>query len=69
MTTSAPSLIPGGQPAFTPNLAAGPGTEHTLMDLMYDGFYALFMLKNGNDPSSAAEFCNKLTPFLNHFIC
>ena len=67
MTSSAPSLIPGGQPAFTPNLAAGPGTEHTLMDLMYDGFYALFMLKNGNGPQSEAEFRNKLTRFLDDF--
>jgi len=29
MTTSAPSLIPGGQPAFSANIAAGPSTEHT----------------------------------------
>ena len=67
MTSSAPSLIPGGQPSFTPNVAAGPGTEHTLMDLMYDGFYALFMLKNGNGPQSEAEFRNKLTRFLDDF--
>jgi len=59
MTSSAPSLIPGGQPSFTPNVAAGPGTEHTLMDLMYDGFCALFMLKKGNGPQSEAEFRNK----------
>jgi hypothetical protein len=25
MTTSAPSLIPGGQPAFSANIAANPG--------------------------------------------
>lgn len=67
MTTSAPSLIPGGQPSFSPNVAAGPGTEHTLMDLMYDGFYALFMLKNGHGPQSDADFRNKLTQFLDDF--
>jgi type VI secretion system protein ImpK len=67
MTTSAPSLIPGGQPAFSPNIAAGPGTEHTLMDLMYDGFYALFMLKNGNGPQANADFINKMTQFLDDF--
>jgi len=67
MTTSAPSLIPGGQPAFSPGIAAGPGTEHTLMDLMYDGFYALFMLKNGNGPQANADFISKMTRFLDDF--
>ncbi|USX11295.1 type IVB secretion system protein IcmH/DotU [Oxalobacteraceae bacterium OTU3REALA1] len=68
MTPSAPpSLIPGGQPAFSPAIAAGPGTEHTLMDLMYDGFYALFMLKNGNGPQANADFIAKMTQFLDDF--
>jgi type VI secretion system protein ImpK len=68
MTTSAPpSLIPGGQPAFSAHIAAGPGTEHTLMDLMYDGFYALFMLKNGNGPQANTDFINKMTQFLDDF--
>lgn len=66
-TTAPPSLIPGGQPAFSASVAAGPGTEHTLMDLMYDGFYALFMLKNGNGPQANADFISKMTHFLDDF--
>ena len=72
MTASAPpSLLPGGSASPVPGsasaFAAGPGTEHTLMDLMYDGFYALFMLKNGNGPQNNAEFFNKMTQFLDDF--
>lgn len=72
MTTLAPpSLISGGQAAEVraraAALAAGPGTEHTLMDLMYDGFYALFMLKNGNGPQDNADFISKMTQFLDDF--
>jgi hypothetical protein len=46
MNTCAPSRIPGGQPAFTPSLATGPGTEHSLMDLMHDGAGAFGSIKN-----------------------
>ena len=65
--TTPPSLIPGGQAGFSAHLASGPGTEHTLMDLMYDGFYALFMLKNGNGPQANADLISKLTAFLDEF--
>jgi type VI secretion system protein ImpK len=34
---------------------------------MYDGFYALFMLKNGSGPAENAEFANKMTQFLDDF--
>jgi type VI secretion system protein ImpK len=49
------------------NIAAGPGTEHTLMDLMNDEFYALFMLNNGNGPQANTDFINKITQFLDDF--
>ncbi|MEC5164231.1 MULTISPECIES: type IVB secretion system protein IcmH/DotU [unclassified Janthinobacterium] len=68
-TTAPPSLIAGPhtQSAYSAALAAGPGTAHTLMDLMYDGFYALFMLKNGNGPQDNTDFINKMTQFLDDF--
>jgi type VI secretion system protein ImpK len=34
---------------------------------MYDGFYALFMLKNGNGPQANADFISKMTQFLDDF--
>lgn len=60
-TLTAPSLM-------TPGAPAGAGTTpQTLLDLMYDGFYALFMLKNGNGPQDNAEFGHKMTQFLDDF--
>ena len=59
-TVTAPSLM--GAPA-APTSAA----PQTLLDLMYDGFYALFMLKNGNGPQDNTEFANKMTQFLEDF--
>jgi type VI secretion system protein ImpK len=51
--------------------APAPSTETssptTLMDLMYDGFYALFMLKNGNAPGNDGEFAARMTQFLDEF--
>lgn len=39
----------------------------SLFDLMYDGFYALFMLKNGSTPQSEAEFTKSIMRFLDSF--
>lgn len=61
-TMNAPSLIGAG--AHAPAQAAAP---KTLLDLMYDGFYALFMLKNGNGPQDNAEFAQKMAQFLDEF--
>ncbi len=61
-TMTAPSLI-GAAPAQ----ASAGNAPQTLLDLMYDGFYALFMLKNGNGPQNNAEFATKTTQFLEEF--
>ncbi|OON62787.1 type VI secretion system protein ImpK [Massilia sp. KIM] len=61
-TMTAPSLI-GAAPL--PN--AAPAAPQTLLDLMYDGFYALFMLKNGNAPKNDGEFAARMTQFLDEF--
>jgi type VI secretion system protein ImpK len=60
-TATAPSLM-GAAPA-----PAASNAPQTLLDLMYDGFYALFMLKNGSGPQENAEFANKMTQFLDDF--
>ena len=60
-TVTAPSLM-GAAPA-----PAASSAPQTLLDLMYDGFYALFMLKNGSGPAENAEFANKMTQFLDDF--
>jgi len=61
-TMTAPSLIAPNTGAQT--AAAAP---QTLLDLMYDGFYALFMLKNGNGPQDNTDFARKTTQFLDEF--
>jgi len=60
-TASAPSLM-GNAP-----LAPSPAVPRTLLDLMYDGFYALFMLKNGNGPHDDTAFAQKMLQFLDDF--
>lgn len=44
-----------------------PSTPGTLLDLMYDGFYALFMLKNRNAPLSQESFSTSINRFLDDF--
>ena len=65
MSSSAPSLAPSLMAAGSAP-AASVGA-HSLLDLMYDGFYALFMLKNGSGPQENNEFVNKMTQFLDDF--
>jgi type VI secretion system protein ImpK len=62
MNTIAPPSLIAGAPAATNNDAPG-----SLLDLMYDGFYALFMLKNGNGPQDNADFQSRMTRFLDDF--
>jgi type VI secretion system protein ImpK len=41
--------------------ANGP---QSLVDLMYEGFYALFLLKNGGSPHDKSAFADNMTQFL-----
>jgi type VI secretion system protein ImpK len=43
--------------------AAGTAPQ-SLGDLMYEGFYALFLLKNGSGPKDKAAFAEHMTQFL-----
>jgi type VI secretion system protein ImpK len=61
-TMTAPSLIAAGTLP-----SAAPTAPQSLLDLMYDGFYALFMLKNGNAPKHDDEFAARMTQFLDEF--
>lgn len=55
-----PSNLP-----FSSGYTAHSGSDKNLLDLMYDGFYALFLLKNGNSPKDETAFLKKLQGFLN----
>jgi type VI secretion system protein ImpK len=63
---TAPSLLGNNIPLTGSPLGneAAMNSAHSLMDLMYDGFYALFLLKNGNAPKDEASFARKLQQFL-----
>lgn len=65
MTNSAPSLLDATTASASFGNEANMSSAHTLMDLMYDGFYALFLLKNGNAPKDEANFARKMQQFLN----
>lgn len=63
---SVPSLLDDTAISAPPlSNEAAMGSGYSLLDLMYDGFYALFLLKNGNAPKDEANFARKLQQFLN----
>lgn len=43
---------------------SGEQRSKHLVDLMYEGFYALFLLKNGSRPGDKAAFAEHMTQFL-----
>jgi type VI secretion system protein ImpK len=64
-STAAPSLLPGNRSATAaPARTAALPEARTLMDLMYDGFYMLFLLKNSHRPADAETFRARLRDFL-----
>lgn len=61
---TAPSLLAPSRPApLTPH-AAAPVDAKTLLDLMYEGFYMLFLLRNRYSPADAENFRARLRDFL-----
>jgi type VI secretion system protein ImpK len=59
---AAPSLF------GTRNATADGHHAHALLDLMYDGFHVLFMLRNGSaPPAGEVEFMDKICAFLLEF--
>ena len=53
-------------PSTTIGSAAG-GFTLTLKDLLEDGIYLLFLLRNGNGPNSSSEFNKRIDQFLARF--
>jgi type VI secretion system protein ImpK len=64
--TQPPSLFNGGPGAAmrAPTAGSSPREARTLMDLMYDGFYLLFLLKAKQGPSDAETFRASIKEFL-----
>lgn len=57
--------LPASDTPATPLTAAPTGP--TLNDLLEDGIYLLFLLRDGNPPNSAAEFNKRIDRFLAQF--
>lgn len=67
MTASpAPSLLGTGSTASSQRADAG-NEARRLTDLLYDGFYLLFLLQNGHTPSDADAFAERIRHFLAEF--
>jgi type VI secretion system protein ImpK len=60
-----PSLFNAGTPnTLTPTSGSTPREARTLLDLMYDGFYLLFLLRAKQGPSDAEAFRSHIKEFL-----
>jgi type VI secretion system protein ImpK len=60
-----PSLFNAGSPTtLTPTSGSTPREARTLLDLMYDGFYLLFLLRAKQGPSDAETFRSHIKEFL-----
>ncbi|AYZ67161.1 DotU family type IV/VI secretion system protein [Burkholderia multivorans] len=61
----APSLFgDNAPPPIAPASTDSAFQARSLLDLLYDGFYMLFLLKNGREPESASEFSTRIQEFL-----
>lgn len=63
-----PSLL-GDADAAAPQARPGSGAREarSLLDLLYDGCYMIFLLRDGQAPASAEEFRDRLKQFLAGF--
>ena len=69
MSSKAPSLFGSSAPAQAsqPTPFAADTEAHSLLDLMYDGFYLLFLLKGKHAPFEADAFRDRIKHFLTAF--
>jgi len=69
-SSSPPSLFSASQPNAHADHAPSASATHAsarLLDLMYDGFYLLFLLKGKHAPMDAEVFRDRLKQFLTQF--
>lgn len=61
-----PSLLRGsrGGPSAAGRPLAAPQDARSLLDIMFDGFYLIFLLRNGSVPSDTDIFRTRLKEFL-----
>lgn len=67
---NAPSLFDDGQigtGSISQPMTAKATSTTNLVDLLHDGFYIVFLLKNKYIPSGATEFREKIIALLNRF--
>jgi type VI secretion system protein ImpK len=64
MATQAPSLFGDGNAGAPPASQAAPREAVNLLDLLYDGFYMIFLLKNGYTPVDGESFRTRVRGFL-----
>ena len=57
----------GGSTAPAPREGVLVADPRTMLDLMYDGFYMLFLLKNRHPPTQADQFRQRVRDFLAQF--
>lgn len=66
--TNAPSLFSDGSLGTqTPRPLAGMNTPKTLLDLLYDGFYLVFLLRSGYQPTDFQLLRNNIQQLLDDF--
>lgn len=65
MTQAIPSLFGGG--AQAPAFFDAPRQARSLVDLMYDGFYMLFLIRNRQGPADEIAFASQIQRFLDEF--
>jgi type VI secretion system protein ImpK len=51
-------------PTLLSNRGAGGAGPQSLLDLMYEGFYALYLMKNGSGPQDPNVFADTISTFL-----
>jgi len=70
-TQATPSLFGASASPSPPgpagSFSAAPQQARNLLDLLYDGFYMVFLLRNRHIPSGAVEFRDRLKGFLAQF--
>lgn len=67
--SQAPSLFGDATPSPAQPMSSTPPAYDvkSLLDLLYDGFFMLFLLKRGREPENVAGFLERIRQFLSDF--